>query len=175
MSKMKSLWLFLGWVSDMPHSEYAMPAPSKLKDEVKEIVPDLPACSSGLFGQKLIMRGIHKLFLKLIILFCHTERGKYMPTSLSWDVINSHWFNHCWDVCKVGIEWGKEERGPSSRQPFMILSNHKFFSLVVTKRLGYRIMFVHLFFPAVNNETFYIQSREYGLSCQDSRLFHSLQ
>lgn len=75
----------------------------------------------------------------------------------------------------MGIEWGKEERGPSSRQPFMILSNHKFFSLVVTKRLGYRIMFVHLFFPAVNNETFYIQSREYGLSCQDSRLFHSLQ
>lgn len=175
MPKMKSLWLFLGWVSDMPHSEYAMPAPLKLKDEVEEIVPDLPACNSGLFGQKLVKRGNHKWFLKLIILFCHTERGEYRPTSLSRDVINSHWFNHCWDVCQVGIERGKEERGPSSRQPFMILSNDKFSSLEVTKRLGYRIMFVPLFFPAVNNETFYIHSREYGLSCQDSRLLHSLQ
>lgn len=57
-SKMKSLWLFLGLVCDMPHSGNASPAPLKLKDEVEGIVLDLPACNSGLLGQKLGIREI---------------------------------------------------------------------------------------------------------------------
>lgn len=74
----------------------------------------------------------------------HTEKGNYRPTFLSQDMINSHWFNHCWCVCQAGTEQG-EEGGPNSRKPG-IISNAKFPHWKSLKGLSYRIMFIHLLF-----------------------------